>query len=404
MNLSMAWRNVWRNKMRSFIIMASVAIGLFAGIFVLGLYEGMMHARVRTVIDTEVAHLQIHHPQFKDDYDPALILADQTRLTDVIKGIKSIRYKAHRSVTQGMLATTTTSAGVQVIGIVPELENTVSGMNKTIIDGGELDLRKQNGILIGKKLADKMKLKIGGKLVITFVDRESNITAGAFRVQGIYRTDNTPLDERNVYVHQPTLNTYLGTEHASHEIAIILHHDEDLEGAKQQLQSKLPGYLVQTWKENSPETDLMVTTIDEYSAIIIIIIMIALAFGIINTMLMSVLERTREIGMLSALGMNQSRVFLLILSETVMLTIIGVPLGLLISWLSIKYFSTAGIDISSFSEEAMSGFGFGSIIYPEFPVVRIPTVMIIVVSTALLSALFPSLKAIKLQPADALRQ
>ena len=76
MNLSLAWRNIWRNKTRSLIIMASVAIGLFAGIFVLALYEGMLHARVRTVIDTEVAHLQIHHPEFKDDYDPALILKD----------------------------------------------------------------------------------------------------------------------------------------------------------------------------------------------------------------------------------------------------------------------------------------------------------------------------------------
>ena len=132
--------------------------------------------------------------------------------------------------------------------------------------------------------------------------------------------------------------------------------------------------------------------------------MIALAFGIINTMLMSVLERTREIGMLSALGMNRIKVFNLILSETILLTLVGVPLGFLISWITIDYFSTAGIDISSFSGAAMSGFGFSSIMYPEFPGARIPTVMIIVISTALLSSLFPSLKAIKLQPADALRQ
>lgn len=404
MNLLMAWRNVWRNKTRSLIIMSSVAIGLFAGIFVLGLYEGMMHARVRTVIDNEVAHLQIHHPRFKDDYDPALVLSDQNRVNRAIQEIKTIKYSAPRSVTQGMLATTTTSAGVQVIGIVQEMENTVSGLNRIIIDGGELDLRKQNGILIGKKLADKMKLKTGGKLVITFVDREANITAGAFRVQGIYRTNNTPLDERNVYVHQHTLNTYLGTEHASHEVAIILHNDEDLEGTKQQLKLKLPDCQVQTWKENSPETDLMVSTIDQYSAIIIIIIMIALAFGIINTMLMSVLERTREIGMLSALGMNRTRIFSLVLTETVLLTLVGVPLGVLVSWVTINYFSGTGIDISSFSGAAMSGFGFSSIMYPEFPDARIPNVMIIVISTALFSSLFPSLKAIRLQPADALRQ
>ena len=148
----------------------------------------------------------------------------------------------------------------------------------------------------------------------------------------------------------------------------------------------------------------MVGVVDQYSAIFMIIIMISLAFGIANTMLMSVLERTREIGMLSALGMNHRSVFTLVLSETVMLTLAGVPVGLTVGWLVIYYYGRVGIDISSFSGEAMSGFGFGSVIYPEFPTDNLVLVMMIVISTALISALFPSLKAIKLQPAEALRQ
>lgn len=403
MNLRLAWRNVWRNRTRSFIIMASVAIGLFAGLFVLGLYQGMMRERVRTVIDTEVAHLQIHHTQFKEDYDPIFTL-DESRIKlglDQTKGIKSI---ANRSVTQGMLATTTGSSGVQINGIEPQEENEVSLLKGKIQEGEELDPSKKNGILIGKKLADKMKLKIGSKLVLTFTDRESNVTAGAFRVSGIYQTINTPLDERNVFVNRATLNSYLGLENTSHEVAILLERDEDMENVKKSLQGKFPDYSIKTWKENSPETDLMVSTINQYSTIIIGIIMIALAFGIINTMLMSVIERTREIGMLTALGMNRRKVFVLILSETVILTIIGVPIGILVSWFSIQYFSKVGIDISSFSEQAMSSFGFTSMIYPEFPFSSLLMVMIIVISTALISAIFPSLKAIKLQPADALRQ
>jgi ABC-type antimicrobial peptide transport system permease subunit len=106
--------------------------------------------------------------------------------------------------------------------------------------------------------------------------------------------------------------------------------------------------------------------------------------------------------MLTALGMNRVRVFTLVLSETVILTLVGVPLGLAVAWLAIYYFARVGIDISSFSGAAMSG--FGSVIYPEFPTASLITVMIIVMGTALFAALFPSLKAIKLQPADALRQ
>ena len=399
----LAWRNIWRNKVRSMLIMSSVALGLFAGIFVLALYEGMLRARVRAVIDREVAHLQIHHPRFKDDYDPAFLLGDKDSMMQRLSGLPAIRHGAWRSVAQAMLSTATGSAGVQILGVAPADENVVSQLAQKIVDGTNLDPAKRNALLVGRKLADKMKLRLGSKVVLTFTDRDQNITAGAFRVSGIYRTDNTPLDELQVYVNLQTLNEYLAIGTGGHEVAIILFDDKEVESAKQALQQRFPDQSVKTWKENSPETDYMVTSVDQFSYIIIVIIMIALAFGIINTMLMAVLERTHEIGMLTALGMNRPRVFKLILTETVLLTIVGVPVGFVGTLLTVGHFSRAGIDISSFSGEAMSGFGFSSMIYPEFPWRSIPVVMAIVAGTALVSALFPSLRAIKLQPADALR-
>lgn len=403
MNLSLAWRNVWRNKMRSFIIMISVAIGLFAGILVLGIYKGMMQARVRTVIDTEVAHLQIHHPVFREDYEPGFVI-DNSLVEQTLRKKAYVKAFAVRTVTQGMLSTPTASAGVQIYGVSMKSEEVVSRLAHKIHEGDSLIKNKRSSVLIGKKLADKMKLKVGSKLVLTFTDIESNIVSGAFRITGIYKTDNTPLDERDVYVNRAALDYYLGIKNSSHEVAVILLHDDLIETAKNDLVKEFPDYRIETWKENSPETDLMVSTIDQYTGIIIMIIMIALAFGIINTMLMSVLERTREIGMLTALGMNRARVFLLILTETVLLTTVGVPVGLVASWFTINSLGNSGIDISSFSGAAMSGFGFSSMIYPEFPVDSLRMVMTIVIGTALVSSIFPSLKAIKLQPADALRR
>lgn len=403
MNLSLAWRNIWRNKTRSFIIIISVAIGLFAGILVLGIYKGMMQARVRTVIDTEVAHVQMHHPEFKNDYEPAFVINNKL-VEQRLNKKKYVKAFALRTVAQGMLTTPTASAGVQVYGVSMTAEKTVSHLNEKIEEGDSLITNKRSSILIGRKLVDKMKLKLGSKLVLTFTDVESNIVSGAFRITGIYKTDNTPLDERNVYVNQDALNDYLAINNGTHEVAVILISDDVLEVAKSDLMEEFPDYKIETWKENSPETDLMVSTIDQYTAIIIIIIMIALAFGIINTMLMSVLERTREIGMLTALGMNRVRVFVLILTETILLTTVGVPVGLLASWFTINHLGNSGIDISSFSGAAMSGFGFSSMIYPEFPGESLQMVLSIVIGTALVSSVFPSLKAIKLQPADALRQ
>jgi len=403
MNLKFAWRNIWRNKVRSLLIMATVALGLFAGIFVQALYEGMMRARVRSVIDTEVAHLQIHHPKFKDDYDPAFVIPGGDSIRQRLTAIPDVRYVALRSVTQGMLSTATGSSGVKIFGVIPSDENKVSRLQDKLIEGVNLDPKKRNAVLIGHKLADKMKLKLGSKLVLTFTDRNQNITAGAFRIAGIYQTNNAPLDELQVYVNRATLDEYLDIGNDCHEVAIILTDDNLLEVARNEVQAAVPHEQVRTWRENSPETALMVATIDQFSYVIVIIIMIALAFGIINTMLMAVLERTREIGMLTALGMNHGKVFRLVLTETILLTLVGVPLGFLSTLLMVNYFSGVGIDISSFSGEAMTGYGFSSIIYPEFPWRTIPGVMAIVAGTALFSSVFPSIRAIRLQPADALR-
>ncbi|WP_276370222.1 FtsX-like permease family protein [Chryseolinea sp. H1M3-3] len=402
--LAMSWRNIWRNKVRSVIIIASVTFGLFAGLFVLGLYEGMMDSRVRTVIDTEVAHLQMHHPHFEDDYEPGFVLPAKNKLTESILKNAHVKTMTTRSVVQGMLANATGTAGVQINGIEMTKESLVSHLGDNIIDGKGLSENRKNSILVGKKLVDKLKLRVGSKVILTFTDKESNIVSAAFRIEGIFQTDNTPRDERNVFVHQTTLNSNLSIGDDVHEIAVLLYKDDDVEAVTKQLQEEFPEVKVESWTDNSPETELMVSTVNQYSYIIMVIIMFALAFGIINTMLMAVLERTREIGMLGALGMNHKKLFVLVLMETILLTIAGAPIGLLISWLVIQYFGKVGIDISSFAGEAMSSFGYSSIVYPEFPASRMLGIIIIVVGTALVSSLFPSIKALKLQPADALRQ
>lgn len=404
MILQMALRNIWRNKIRSLVIALSVAIGLFAGIASLALQKGMLVSRVRTVIDTEVGHLQIHHPEFKKDFEPQFTISGKEQQLEDIQSSGFVKNVTKRSVVQAMLATPAGSAGVQVNGIIPELENEVSQLNKKIKQGNGFSGQKKNEILVGRKLADKMKFKTGSKLVLTFTDTSADIVSAAFRIAGIYQTENTPLDERNVYVKMNDLNELLGTGDAFHEIVVLLKNDNDLAIAQQDLKNKYPGQLVESWKEISPETELMVNTLDYYMYIIVGIIMLALAFGIINTMLMAILERTREIGMMVALGMNRAKLFLLVLLETVFLTIIGTPFGLLIGWLATEYFSINGIDIASFAGEAMSSFGFSSMIYPEFPWEQLPSILIIVILTALFSCIFPAIKSGRLQPVEALRK
>lgn len=400
----MAWRNIWRNKIRSLVIMTSVAIGLFAGIAVLALYKGMMEGRVRTVIDSETGHLQIHQPEFKNDYHPAFVLPQGEKVLERIRSLPQVKVASPRTIVQGMLSTATGSAGVQINGIIPETEYAASQLKKKIIQGEGFRPEKKNGILIGKKLAEKMKLSPGARLVLTFTDSADNIVSGAFRVAAIYQSANSALDELNVYVNMNTLNELLMTENSFHEIAVLLKNDDDLPAMQKQLVAMLPGYQVETWREISPETDLLVKTVDEYSYIIMIIILLALSFGIVNTMLMSILERTREIGMMVALGTSRIRVFFLVLEETVLLTLAGTPVGLFTGWLITNYFNKHGLDLSFMGEEMMASFGFTTLIYPAFPVEKLPGVMMLVMGTAIVSCLPPAIKALRMQPVEALRR
>ncbi len=404
MILIMAWRNIWRNKMRSIVIMLSVVVGLFAGIAVLALYDGMMKSRVRNVIDAEAGHLQLHNSQFKKDYEPKYIFPDGYDVLKQIRSLPQVKMATARTISNGMLSTSTGSAGVQINGVIPEQEYQISQLKKKMVEGKLFDPAKKNSIMIGRKLAMKMKLKAGSKLVLTFTDTSGNIVSAAYRVAAVYQSENTPLDERNVYVPMQGLNELMLSGSSFHEIVVLLKRDEDVQLMQQQLQHQFPALQVESWKDISPETDFMVKTVDQYSYIIMVIIMLALAFGIINTMLMAILERTREIGMMLALGTDRIRIFILILLETIFLTLAGTPIGLLVGWLVTNYFNRHGLDLSGMGKEMMSNFGFGTMIYPEFPVEKLGTVMLIVTGTALLSCVYPAVKALKLQAVEALRR
>ncbi|WP_230547572.1 FtsX-like permease family protein [Mucilaginibacter sp. UR6-11] len=386
------------------VIILSIAVGLFAGIAVLALYKGMMKSRVRTVIDAEVGHLQIHDINFKKDYEPKFVLTDGAAILKTVSSMPAVKLAAPRSITTGMLSTTTGSAGVQINGVVPQLEYEASQLKKKIVAGKVFDPVKNNEIMIGQKLATKMKLKVRSKLVLTFTDTASNMVSGAFRVTAIYKSDNTPLDEKNVYITMTDLNALLGISNGFHEVMLLLKNDNDVNKVQQELKRAFPAYQIESWREISPETDFMVKTTDQYSYIIMVIIMFALAFGIVNTMLMAVLERTREIGMMMALGTNRLKVFSLIFLETIFLTLAGTPIGILIGWGTSAYFNEHGLDLSGMGQDMMSSFGFGTMVYPEFPADKLLAVLLIVTGTAIISCLFPAIKAVKLRPVEALRR
>ena len=402
--MTMAWRNIWRNKIRSLVIMCSISLGLLAGFFVLALYQGMMDSRIRTVISSEEGNLQIHHPQFSEDFSPDLIIPNKNEIRQILLTDDRVQAFCFRSIAMGMLNTVSGSAGIRMMGVDMKEEAFMTQLHKKIRDGGLPDSTEINKLVIGKKLADKLKIKTGNKVVFTCTDTAKNIISAAFRVKGIYESNNAPRDEQFVYISAAALNELLGMSNVSHEAAVLLKNNENTEWVQQDLKKQFPFLKIESWMQLSPETDLMVSTVDSMSSIIMGIILFALAFGIVNTMLMAILERTRELGLMMALGTNKLTIFLLVFWETVLLTIAGVPLGFLASITWISHLHRQGLDFSNLDKEVMSSFGFDAVIYPVFPTDKIGIVLIIVILTAVLSSLIPSFKALGLKPTEALRK
>jgi putative ABC transport system permease protein len=400
-----AWKNIWRNKVRSLIIMCAIIVGLFGGLFSSALMNGMVEQRIRSAIENESANIQIHHKNFqlnKELNDTIVQLPALSRVLDTASHIAG--WSARLKIT-AMAGTATSGTGVMIYGIYPEKEKQVTGIWHCIADtsGTWFADHKKNCIIIGAKLAQKLKTKLRSKIVLTFQAADQNMVSAAFKVTGIYKTGNTSFEERFVYVRYTDLKPMAGFEtDKAHEIAIRL-KDDHLNGpVNTMLQRSFPALSIMGWKELMPDLGLMADFTTQMLYIIMVIILLALCFGIINTMLMAVMERTRELGMLMAVGMNKSKIFRMIMLETVMLSLSGGLVGMAVSGVVIRLFARYGVDLTAFSQ-GFEKLGYSAIVYPSLETNFYIGLTILVMIAGVISSLIPARKALRLHPVEAIR-
>lgn len=245
--------------------------------------------------------------------------------------------------------------------------------------------------------------RIRSKITVTLQNIKGELVYVTFRVKGIYKTDNAMFDGVTAFVKANVLQNATGLASDDyHEIAILSENDEDGISASKLLKKEFPKLEVMSWKEMSPELSYYSDFMKVLDYIYVSIFLFALAFGIINTMLMAVLERVKELGMLMAIGMNKKRVFSMIMLESIFLSLTGAVIGMVISGLTVSYLGKTGINLSMWAE-GLEAFGYASIIYPNIPFDIFVGVTILVIITGILSSIWPARKALKLNPADALR-
>jgi len=401
-----AWKNTWRNKVRSLVVVLAIALGLLGGVFSSAVLKGTGDQRVREAVSRETSHLQMHNPAFVEDNDVRYVIdgAHKT-LAAVLDTIKVIESWSPRVKFMAMAGSANAGTGVMVLGIDPEKERQVTDIHSLICDscGSWFMEGKVMPVVVGQLLAMKLKAHLNSKIILTFQDMQGNLTGGAFRICGIYHTSNSVFDEMNIFVTRPDIIPMLAADPgACHEIAIRLKDPGMTDRVQQTLKSIFPSLLVQNWKEIDPLLGMLNDFMDLWLYLFMGIILLALGFGIINTMLMAILERTRELGMLAAIGMNKQKIFLLIMLESVFLSltggVIGIIMGLLLTW----YTNHIGINLGSFSE-GFEKIGYNPILYPSLSLIYFINLTIMVISTGILASIYPARRALKLHPAEAIR-
>lgn len=397
--LMIAWRNVWRNKLRSSIVIASVVLGIWSGLFIMAMVSGMNDQRLSSFINTNLSHIQIHNAGFQENFDKKDTIIGSNTLLKEIDTMNNVTAYAKRLVLQGMASTAHGNYGVKIMGIFPDEEKNVTDISEKLVQGTYLYKLKRNPIIIGEKLANKLGVKVNSKVVLNFQDSNNNTIATGFRVEGIFKTINSSFDEENVFVKYDDLAPLVSLSGKYHEIAILCDNITETETVKSQIKTNNS---VESWDQLSPELGYAQETMSNFIYIFMGIILLALAFGIVNTMLMAVLERKREIGMLLSVGMDKRKVFTMIILETLFLAFIAALLGVLLSIWTIEYFGRNGINLSAVAK-GLESLGMGARVFTKLPFAMYVDITLMTLSVALIAAIIPARRALKLNPAEAVK-
>jgi len=398
----MAWRNIGRSPRRTGIVVTAVAVGLAGVLLAMAVNYGMVFQMIETAIATELGHLQIHGAGF--DRKPGIeirIEDGERRAAGALSDLPGLRAWAPRVRSQGLVYSPRANVGVQVVGIDPAREARVSVLADSIVAGAYLDGQRRK-LLLGEKLADRLHVGVGDKLVLSVQDLQGEMTGQAFRVGGLFRTASRELDRGSVFLRIDEGKQLFGLGEDITELVVIAEQRRRVDDLKREIEARLSGDLeVRTWEEIRPLLVYFVDLFDQMGWYVYGAVFVAMAFGIANVLLMSVYERIREIGILMAIGMGPRRLVAGIVIESLLLTLVGVGIGLAVGVLSV-WLLRGGIDLSRWAE-GLTAYGIGTRIVP---VIRskdliMPTGVAFV--TALFASLWPALRAVRIRPADAVR-
>jgi len=397
----LAWRNLWRNHRRTLIMLSAITVGVWAMIFMTALMRGMVDDMLLNGIRNLPGEVQIHHLQFLDD--PGINNSITAPDAKLLKALQSPEVKAWttRVRVPAVISSERDSRGITLLGVEPGREVQLGFDISSIIEGRFLTGNNDSGLVIGAKLAERLETRLGKRVVVMSQDPDNNIADRGFRVVGIYKAKMDSLEELNIYAGLTTVQKLLKLEDKVSEIAITGKDYRHVENWFSTIKL-VAGQTVQTlpWYEIDKYLGSMLAMMDGFMLVWIIVIFLALSFGLVNTLVMAVFERTREIGLMQALGMRPNMILYQILVESFFLLSIGLLIGNALAIGTILPLQD-GIDISVVAK-GMEMMGSSSILYPALKLNDVLLANIIVITLGLLTSFLPAWHAASFDPVEAL--
>ena len=404
---AIAWRNLWRNTRRTILSVLAIAFSVVVLLFFMCFQQGSYKDMIRNAVNVHTGYIQVQKEGYLKDKNLEKTFRGSNKVFEILDKTKHVTAYAPRINAPVLASFGDHTSGAMIFGIDPEKEKHLSTISKVIQKGRYLEKSDRKGVLIGENLAKNLKVGLGEKIAYMGQGADGSLAAGLLEIKGIFKSGSNQMDRSTLYANLTDLDESFSMYGGIHEIAIKIDDLRNLQIVQSSIASdiqkeKIPNAVVLTWDQVLPGVKQSIDLDWKSAQIFYVILMMVVGFGIMNTFLMSFLERTREFGVMMSIGMLPGKIARLIFIEAMLLTAVGLVTGLIGGSALTYYFEIKGISLEAM-EEMMAEYGMSATMYPELSwwLIRRTSIFIVVVSAIV--ALYPAIKVMRLQPVDALR-
>jgi ABC-type lipoprotein release transport system permease subunit len=400
----MAWRNVWRNRRRTSIALIAIALGLLFLTFMDGAIAGFQQAIFGNAVRLQGGNVQVHVPGYREKAKllPLLPLPDAQTVVQAARAQPQVIAASRRINTGGFLSSREATMPVVITAIEPEKEAPVGLLAENITQGRYLTSDDQDLILIGQSLADRLEAGVGDRIGLVGRDTHEQMRRRTMTVVGIYDLGLPEAEKRMVYVSLLEAQALLDLRDQATEVVIALESVGQEQTVTEALRAALPGYEVDSWQELNPEMKQSLDVDKQLTNIFGMAVLLIAGVGVLNLMLMVVFERTREIGILAAMGLKRWELLVLFLLEGMLIGLLGALVGSVLGGLAVSAMGKVGIQFSSAAEMGEMMALMGDRLYPALAIDLLWGRALTIAIIAALASLYPAWQAAKREPAEAL--